>query len=46
MEEIKRQELEELKKFFIDEGWEEGLFQILFLLEDVKPGVYLQHEKN
>ena len=46
MEEIKKNELEELKKFFVDEGWVDGFFQILFLLEDVKVGVYLQQEKK
>ena len=46
MEEIRRNELEELKKFFVDEGWVDGFFQILFLLEDVKAGVYLQQERK
>ena len=46
MQELKRNELEELKKFLVDEGWVDGLFQILFLLEDTKIGVYLQGEQK
>lgn len=46
MQEIKRQELEELKKFLVDNGWVDGLFQILFLLGGAKPGVYLQKERK
>ena len=42
MGKLLRNELEELKRFFVEGGWwTDGLFQILFLLEDVKPGVDL-----
>lgn len=46
MQELKRNELGELKRFFVGElkGWTDGFFQILFLLEDAKIGVYLQQE--
>lgn len=46
MDEIRRNELKELKKFFVDEKWVDGLFQILFLLEDIKPGMDLQQERR
>ena len=39
MGKLLKNELEELKRFFVEWGWADGLFQILFLLEDVKPGV-------
>lgn len=43
MEEIKQQELLELKEWYVKEGRGiDILFQILFLLEDAKPGVKLQ----
>ena len=46
MHDTKRHELEELKKFLVDIGWVDGLFQILFLLEDTKVGVWLQSERK
>jgi len=46
MNELLRTELEELKKFFVEIGWVDGLFQTLFLLEDAKPGVDLQGGKK
>ena len=42
MKPLLRQELGELKNFFVANGWEDGLFQVLFVLENVKPGMYLQ----
>ncbi len=44
MQELRREELTELKKFFVEIKWVDGLFQVLFLLEDAKPGVYLQQQ--
>ena len=46
MNELLRTELQELKRFYVDNGWVDGLFQILFLLEDVKVGVYLQEDNG
>ena len=46
MDELMRNELEELKRFFVDNGWVDGLFQVLFLFENAKPGVYLQQKNN
>ena len=46
MDNLRKNELEELKKFFVEDGWVDGLFQMLFFLEDVKVGMYLQEERR
>ena len=46
MDDLRKQELLELKDFFVSRGWIDGLFQILYVLEDVKPGMYLQQDND
>lgn len=42
MEKWKQQGLFEIKRTFVERGWEDGLFQFLYVMENVKPGFWLQ----